>query len=532
MTRVRSVVRRAAHAFGRRKDEAATTNDTGPSRGSTRGTGPDRTTDNPSARETGPDETSDSQVSREARPDAATTDDASAREAGAHRATDSRTAEKAPPRKATDTQTTQEAPPDSREDREDRETRARSAVDSRVAANALRERMEDLGHGVRSVRPLDAVRREARRVVEAVRAAWREPGRERDLVVQSLKAAAAAVIAWLVGGVWMGDPLALMAPWVALVLVQATVYSSLVQGARQFGAICVGTVLASATLALTGDTTGALALSVPVLMLLSNWPRFGDQGIYAATTALFTLTSGMAGLAGVGHRVGQAALGAVIGVAVNALVLPPIHLRDVRENLATLARESGDVLRSIAADLHEGDWDAQTAAGWLNASARLEHHLEALRSARRWSQESLRLTYGPLRALHRVPHMPLPPPDEDERLSRVTGHVTALTRALAVAVDGNRTPAPPEGAALRSYADLLDMLGEVCNTEADRLLNGSADPRPDDDREERMRELHRYLQERLREHAGLGAEHTAVLGTLLLQAENLWVEILPEHEER
>ncbi|WP_306970941.1 FUSC family protein [Streptomyces afghaniensis] len=391
--------------------------------------------------------------------------------------------------------------------------------------------MEDLGQGVRSVRPLDAVRREARRVVEAVRAAWRGPGRERDLVVQSLKAAAAAVIAWLVGGVWMGDPLALMAPWVALVLVQATVYSSLVQGARQFGAICVGTVLASATLALTGDTTGALALSVPVLMLLSNWPRFGDQGIYAATTALFTLTSGMAGLDGVGHRVGQAALGAVIGVAVNALVLPPIHLRDVRENLATLARESGDVLRRVAADLHEGDWDAQTAAGWLNASARLEHHLDALRSARRWSQESLRLTYGPLRALHRVPHMPLPPPDEDERLSRVTGHVTALTRALAVAVDGNRTPAPPEGAALRSYADLLDMIGEVCNAEGDRLLNGSVDSRPDDDREERMRELHRYLQERLREHAGLGAEHTAVLGTLLLQAENLWAEILPEHDE-
>ncbi|MFH8901296.1 aromatic acid exporter family protein [Streptomyces coeruleorubidus] len=392
--------------------------------------------------------------------------------------------------------------------------------------------MGDLGQGVRATRPLDAVRREARRAVEAVRAAWRGPGRERDLVVQSLKAAAAAVIAWLVGGVWMGDPLALMAPWVALVLVQATVYSSLVQGARQFGAICVGSVLASAALALTGDTTGALALSVPVLMLLSNWPRFGDQGIYAATTALFTLTSGAVGMSGVGHRIGQAALGAVIGVAVNALVLPPIHLRDVRENLATLARESGDVLRSVSDDLRHGDWDAQTAAGWLNASAQLERRLDALRSARRWSQESLRLTYGPLRALHRVPHMPLPPPDVDERLGRVTGHVTALTRALAVAVDDSRTPAPPEGRTLGSYAELLELLGDVCDAEADRLLDGSVDSRRGDEREERMRELHRYLQERLREHAGMGAAHTAVLGTLLLQAENLWAEVLPGHESQ
>ncbi|MGX1563538.1 FUSC family protein [Streptomyces sp. NPDC055506] len=376
---------------------------------------------------------------------------------------------------------------------------------------------------------MDAVRRETRAAWDALRAAWNGPGRERDLVVQSLKAAAAAVLAWLVGGVWMGDPLALMAPWTALVLVQATVYSSLVQGARQFGAICVGTVLASAAQALTGDTTGALALSVPVLMLLANWSRFGDQGIYAATTALFTLTAGSVSVSSVGHRVGQAALGAVIGLAVNALVLPPVHLRDVRENLAALAREAGDVLRTVAADLSEGEWDAQTAAGWLSASSRLENRLEALRSARRWSRESLRLTYGPLRALHRVPHGgALPPVEEDERFARVTGHVTALTQALSVSVDDNRTPAPPGGPALCAYARLLELIGEACHTEADSLLEGSVRPRPDEETVEAMGALHQELQEKLRRHAGEGAAHTAVLGTLLLQAENLWAETVPD----
>jgi hypothetical protein len=387
--------------------------------------------------------------------------------------------------------------------------------------------------GARAVRPVDAVRRETRSAWDAVRAAWRGPGRERDLVVQSLKAALAAVIAWLVGGVWMGDPLALMAPWVALVLVQATVYSSLVQGARQFGAICVGALLASAAQAITGDTTGALALSVPVLMLLANWPRFGDQGIYAATTALFTIAAGTVSLSGVGHRVGQAALGAVIGVAVNALILPPIHLRDVRENLAALAREVGDVLHTVAADLREGEWDAQTAAGWVSASAGLNHRLDALQSARRWSQESLRLTYGPLRALHRVPHgATLPPVEEDERFGRITGHVTALTRALAVSVDDNRTPAPPEGDALRSYARLLELIGDACHAQADSLLEGSLDSRPGGETETAMRELHEELQERLRRHAEEGAAPTAVLGTLLLQAENLWAETVPDDKEQ
>ncbi|WP_039934341.1 hypothetical protein, partial [Streptomyces viridochromogenes] len=268
------------------------------------------------------------------------------------------------------------------------------------------------------------------------------------------------------------------------------------------------------------------------LMLLANWPRFGDQGIYAATTALFTLTAGSVSVSTVGHRVGQAAIGAAIGVAVNAFVLPPIHLRDVRENLAALARDSGDVLRSVAGDLREGEWDAQTAAGWIDASVRLDHRLDAVRSARRWSQESLRLTLGPLRALHRASHRPLPPPDEDERLCRVTGHVTALTRALAVAVDDNRTSAPPEGPALRSYADLLDLIGGACRMEADRLLDGSVDPRRDGEMDKKMQELHLRLQEGLREQAGQGAAHTAVLGTLLLQAENLWVETLPDPGDR
>ncbi|MDH6514670.1 hypothetical protein M2163_008355 [Streptomyces sp. SAI-135] len=375
----------------------------------------------------------------------------------------------------------------------------------------------------RQPRPTHALRQEAGAVGRAARAACRGPGRERDLLVQSLKASAAAILAWLVAGVWMGDPMALMAPWVAVVLMQATVYSSLMQAVRQLAAICCGTVLASVALAVTGSTLGAVALSVPLLVLLANWPRFGDQGIYGATTALFTLSTGAAGASAVGHRVGQAALGAVIGLAVNAFVLPPIHLRDVRENLAALAREAGDTLHTVAGDLRDGEWDSQ---GWSHASARLERRLEALRSARGWSRESLRLTATPLRAVRRPPAS-LPSEQEDERWSRVTGHIRALTRTLAVAADDDRSSAPPAGPVLDSYADLLQLIGDACRAEGDRLLAAGDEPRPDDHAEAAMRELRGQLQEGLREHAGRGADGTTVLGTLLLQAENLWSETVP-----
>ncbi|WP_374113051.1 aromatic acid exporter family protein [Streptomyces sp. CNZ748] len=385
------------------------------------------------------------------------------------------------------------------------------------------------GSAGRMGRAADAVRWEARSVGRAARAVVRGPGRERDLLVQSLKAALAALLAWLVAQVWLDDPMALMAPWVALVLVQATVYSSLVQGARQFAAICIGALVASGAQAVTDDNTGAIALSVPVLVLLSNWPRFGDQGIYAATTAVFTIASGTVSATAVGHRLGQAALGAAIGVAVNALILPPVHLRDVRENLAALAREAGDVLHAVAGDLRGDEWDAQSAVGRLDAAKRLQDRLDALHSARGWSRESLRLTSGVLRSLHRAPTEALPAEDEDERFSRITGHVTALTRTLAVAADEERSPVVPDAEVLRSYGKLLELLGDSCHAEADRLLGeeGSADPLLDERTEAAMRDLHARLQEGLTEQAGKSAARTAVLGTLVLQAENLWSDLDP-----
>lgn len=218
--------------------------------------------------------------------------------------------------------------------------------------------------------------------------AVRRSGPERDAMVQSLKAAGAAIAAWALTGWWLEAPLALMAPWTAIALVMSTVYRSLYSGVQQFAIIMVGTLWASAAMAVTGNSTlGAMALTLPFMVLLGNYRRLGSQGIYGATTALFVITYGASTLNQVGHRLLETLIGAVVGVAVNAFILPPVHLRSVRDNLHALARGSGELLAMVAEGLREEEGLAR-AGGGMTAPA------GSARRSRPWRMPGS----GPLRA--------------------------------------------------------------------------------------------------------------------------------------
>ncbi|WP_262702460.1 MULTISPECIES: FUSC family protein [Streptomyces] len=392
-----------------------------------------------------------------------------------------------------------------------------------------------MGHGYEK---LYVVRAEARGIVDAAARAWRGPGRERDLLVQSLKAAGAATLAWAVSGWWLKDPVALMAPWVAVVLVQATVYRSLFKGLQQLVAIAVGTLLAAGVEALTGNTLISVALVLPVVMLLSNWPRLGDQGIYGPTTALFTLTSAPLSSLTVSHRLLQALLGAAIGIAVNALVLPPVHLRNVRENLSGLAHGTQKTLASVAEALAEEDWSEDTPADWRRLADQLEQRQESLRSARLWSHESLRLNPGlPWKSHEKVPPA-LPPESEDQRWSAIVAEVGAVVSTMVDIADENRTIPTPDQQPLRDYGRLLADLAAACEARAEMIYepaapNGARGQLDDargqlDDSLEAVERHHGALHKQLTDERYVSPGTAAVLGTLLIQAQNIWHDIAPD----
>ncbi|NJP66460.1 FUSC family protein [Streptomyces spiramenti] len=317
-----------------------------------------------------------------------------------------------------------------------------------------------------------AVRRDTRQLLLAVRRAARGAGRERDLVVQSLKAALAAFLAYALAYALLDDEMTLMAPWVAVVLVQATVYQSVSQGARQAVAIALGTAAATGTALLLDDQLAALVLVLPAALLLGNLPRFGSQGIYVATSAIFALIGGPLTLEASGQRVLAALIGAAVGMAVNALILPPRYLRDVRRAIRGATEETARLLRAMADGVAADELDERSDA-WVDASARLPRLVQGVRSALDWDRESLRLNMRRRRSGTALPS-DYGAQDVINVLWHVTDHTREIARTLAetgryASDERALTPQLAESyqRLLRDVAEAVDRYGPLVTT-ADR----------------------------------------------------------------
>ncbi|WP_299531710.1 aromatic acid exporter family protein [uncultured Streptomyces sp.] len=357
----------------------------------------------------------------------------------------------------------------------------------------------------------------------SVHNAFEQAGPERDTLVQSLKAAAAAIAAWALTGWWLQAPMALLAPWTAIALVGSTVYQSLRTGAQQFAVIALGTVWASVAMEATRDMTmPAMLLTLPFMLLLGNYRRFGSQGLYGATTALFVITGGSSTASTVGHRLLETLIGAGVGIAVNALVLPPVHLRSVRERLVHIAEASAELLDGMAAGLREADGLEKTE-GWHSRASRLTLSLQGVSDARTWATEGSR--WNPGGRLRRTGPPP-PPIAEDMRWGRVVTRVLAVARTLNGMGDGEGLP-EPSPRFLRALSDVLEQAARVCAEEIQLLTPSPADGPARERREAAFKQAWADLDaltDSFRQQEGTAA---AVGGELLLETRRLLGDLAP-----
>ncbi|SDS97451.1 Aromatic acid exporter family member 1 [Actinopolymorpha singaporensis] len=306
--------------------------------------------------------------------------------------------------------------------------------------------------------------------IPAARPAGR--GHRSTMAAQSAKAALAGILAWLVAGWWLDSPLAVIAPWVAIVTVQTTVYRSVRDGLWQLGAMAIGTVVATGVHVFVPNTLAAMCLVLPATLALTLWRRVGDQGVYSATTALFVLVYGTVSFGAVVDRLREAAIGAVIGVVVNAVILPPVYHRRGLEATQAVSWEAGEILRSIADGLRSGV-DRDAVLRWDERGRELTRMADRARTLSGWSAESRRWNprYEPVRRQSAGPD----PEEVAGVVSRVVGSVNGLVRVLLEGTDeAFRSQLPgPESAG--PYADLCDRLAQACQTYSDHVAGRCTD---------------------------------------------------------
>lgn len=272
--------------------------------------------------------------------------------------------------------------------------------------------------------------------------------------------AVAAVVAWFVAR-QVDEPQSFIAPYAAVFMMSGTIYQSLIDAARHVSTVVLGVVIAFVVAVTIPWQAAALAAAVFVGMVVGRWHRLGRDGIWVGVVALLMITYGTAAEASyLFFRIGEAVFGALVGIVVNVLIVPPIYLRDVGRAVAGVSGEVEELLRAMAEEIR-GDWGLTEAQRWRRRAHALETVVRRAEDASGHGRESMR--FNPRRLWSRETH----PSTEDDALSSlyaVAAQVQQVAETLVASSEPDST-APRTGQVFdKTVASVLDELADAVAT--------------------------------------------------------------------
>ncbi|GAB3561304.1 FUSC family protein [Spelaeicoccus albus] len=246
--------------------------------------------------------------------------------------------------------------------------------------------------------------------------------------LQIAKSVAAAILAWWLAAEVLDLPQAFLAPWTALLTVHATVYRTLTRGLQSIVASGLGVVISFVAVQLFGVTITALAVALVVGLALSRVGVLKDEGVAVATTALFILASGYDHQTALfGDRLVEVAIGIVVGLVVNTVVLPPLRERSASNQVDAINRNMGVLMRDMVDEL-SSTWDAQRSDEWIDRTRSMDREVQAAWQAVGFAHESSR--FNPRRWLIRRKALPPAYSDVLPRLEEGVAQLRQLARII------------------------------------------------------------------------------------------------------
>ncbi|MET7689315.1 aromatic acid exporter family protein [Streptomyces sp. NPDC005483] len=214
--------------------------------------------------------------------------------------------------------------------------------------------------------------------------------RRRDpVVVQTLRSAAAATIAYVIALRLSPEAAPLTAPLTALLVVQVTLYSTLFTGIRRVNAVVTGVLVAIAFSLLVGLTWWSLALLIVASLVVGRLVRVEEFVPEVAISAMLVL-----GVTTVGDtawaRVLETLIGAGVGLACNLLLAPPVWVDEAGESIEGLARRVRKLMLRMGEEA-VGRTPVELATARLYEARELDHDIVEVDAALRQAEDSLKL---------------------------------------------------------------------------------------------------------------------------------------------
>ncbi|MFH8350338.1 aromatic acid exporter family protein [Streptomyces sp. NPDC018045] len=235
--------------------------------------------------------------------------------------------------------------------------------------------------------------------------AWGSAGHERHTLLLIGKSTLAATIAWVFSYNLLDAESPAFAPFSAVLIMQVTVYQSLLQSLRYVGAVATGVAVQAALGYLAGPDLLTFALVAVVALTIGRWPALGSQGSQVATAAFFAFSTYVSAPAGLGKitHLGQIILlvliGCGVGVIVNIALVPPLRYRSAEHGIHTLARALCDLVSDMYPAMREGELEEERISHWRGRAEQTGGLITQAENGLRTARESL--YYNPRKRLGR-----------------------------------------------------------------------------------------------------------------------------------
>jgi len=225
---------------------------------------------------------------------------------------------------------------------------------------------------------------------------WRDvPGRLGPTLVTVTRLTAAAVVSYLLTLVLTEGAIDLTGALTALLVVQASAYSTLKMGAVRVGAVLSGVVVASLLSTWVGLTWWSLGAAIAASLVLGKVLRLGDQALETPITAMLILGVTNHDIAAE-IRILNTLIGAGVGVAFNLIYPPPMPTARAARALLRVAEAAAAPLDAAGDALAAGPVTRALVDAWLDRAraatrgvATATQTIASLQDSRRFNPRAL-----------------------------------------------------------------------------------------------------------------------------------------------